>query len=190
MDPNFPMNMCQISSMFIAREIKQKLRRIFFWTPCTIPYHNYFTPGMVSLWRLVTSSGFLMMLPWALLLVIHGYHPPYLILPLYITEHKLGIPLTVVQEFHSHLEPMALLTKEELHTHISFSYLIEGTKSNIVPITGPFPPSIDPTRYLPTQPSPHSDNILFQILLSPLQSPLSWALSWPTSALVEQISYQ
>ena len=90
-----------------------------------------------------------------------------------ITEHKLGIPLTVVQEFHSHLEPMALLTKEELHTHISFSYLIEGTKSNIVPITGPFPPSIDPTRYLPTQPSPQSDNILFQILLSPLQSPLS-----------------
>ena len=67
-----------------------------------------------------------------------------------ITEHKLGIPLTVVQEFHSHLEPMALLSKEELHTHISFSYLIEGTKSNIVPITGPFPPSIDPTRYQPT----------------------------------------
>jgi len=74
----------------------------------------------------------------------------------FIIEHKLGIPLTVVQEFHSHLEPMALLTKEELHTHISFSYLIEGTKSNIVPITGPFPPSIDPTRFYSLHCSLHS----------------------------------
>ena len=27
--------MSQSSNMFVAREIKQKLRRIFFWTPCT-----------------------------------------------------------------------------------------------------------------------------------------------------------
>lgn len=65
----------------------------------------------------------------------------------YIIEHKLGINLTVVQEFHSHLEPMALLTKEELNTHISFSYLMEGTKTNTVSISGPFSPSIDPTRF-------------------------------------------
>jgi len=65
----------------------------------------------------------------------------------YIIEHKLGINLTVIPEFHSHLEPMGLLTEEELETHISFSYLMEGGKSNIVSITGPFPPSIDPTRF-------------------------------------------
>lgn len=65
----------------------------------------------------------------------------------YIIEHKLGINLTVVPEFHSHLEPMGLLTREELDTHISFSYLMEGGRDNIVSITGPFPPSIDPTRF-------------------------------------------
>ena len=28
--------MSQPSRMLVARDIKQKLRRIFFWTPCTI----------------------------------------------------------------------------------------------------------------------------------------------------------
>ena len=32
--PPFQWVMSQLSSMFVAREIKQKLRRIFFWTPC------------------------------------------------------------------------------------------------------------------------------------------------------------
>ena len=32
MDPTFPIN--YVSSMFVAREIRQKLWHIFFWTPC------------------------------------------------------------------------------------------------------------------------------------------------------------
>ena len=34
--PPFQLIMSQLSSMFVAREIKQKLWRIFFWTPCNI----------------------------------------------------------------------------------------------------------------------------------------------------------
>ena len=64
----------------------------------------------------------------------------------YIIESQLNINLTVVPQFHSHLESMSSLSPEELQSDISFSYLLEDNKTNVVPLPGPFPPSIDPTR--------------------------------------------
>ena len=37
-----------------------------------------------------------------------------------------------------------------LNHKVSFSYLLEGQTPNVVQIEGPFPPSIDPTRYVAT----------------------------------------
>jgi len=66
----------------------------------------------------------------------------------YIVEHQLGINLTVIPEFHSHLEPMADMKEDDLHNQISFSYTaVEGNKDNVLDIQGPFSPSIDPTRF-------------------------------------------
>ena len=44
--------MPQPSSMFVAREIKQKLRLIFFWTPCSsfmIKLECYFRVYLISI---------------------------------------------------------------------------------------------------------------------------------------------
>lgn len=65
----------------------------------------------------------------------------------YIIEQNLGLNLTVVPEFHSHLETMSSLTPDELVSDISFSYLLEDQKVNVVDISGPFPQSVDPTRF-------------------------------------------
>ena len=62
-------------------------------------------------------------------------------------ESKLGVNLTVVPEFHSHLESMGSLTREELLSHISFSYLLEQHNNNVISLPGPFPQSIDPSRF-------------------------------------------
>ena len=64
----------------------------------------------------------------------------------YIIESQLNINLTVIPQFHSHLESMASLSQEQLQNDISFSYLLEDNKTNVVPLHGPFPSSIDPTR--------------------------------------------
>jgi hypothetical protein len=40
----------------------------------------------------------------------------------YIVEHRLGVPLTHVKRFHSHLEPLRLIPRDQLHRQISFSY--------------------------------------------------------------------
>ena len=66
---------------------------------------------------------------------------------IFLPESKLGFNLTMIPEFHSHLEPMSSLTQEQLQRDISFSYLLEDQKSNVVTLDGPFPSSIDPTRY-------------------------------------------
>ena len=67
---------------------------------------------------------------------------------IFFSESKLGVNLTLVPEFHSHLESMASLTRDQLMSHISVSYLLEqGTNNNVVSLDEPFPQSIDPTRY-------------------------------------------
>jgi len=64
----------------------------------------------------------------------------------FLVEHHLKVPLTVVETFHSHLEPMAAI-HGRLADQVSFSYLLEEGRTNVVDIGGPFPPSIDPTRF-------------------------------------------
>ena len=61
-------------------------------------------------------------------------------------EGQLGVNLTVVPSFHSHLETMAALGRAELLEDITFSYLLEEDKTNTISLGGPFPPSVDPTR--------------------------------------------
>ena len=57
-----------------------------------------------------------------------------------LTEHLLGQTLTVVPRFHSHLE--ALKTVDHLDEQISVSY----TEDNVIDLSGPFSPQVDPTR--------------------------------------------
>ncbi|XP_043471367.1 fringe glycosyltransferase isoform X2 [Leptopilina heterotoma] len=65
----------------------------------------------------------------------------------YIIEHLLKKQLTVVEQFHSHLEPMKFLNKDTFHEQVSFSYS-KGSKDewNVVKIDG-FNPRDDPTRF-------------------------------------------
>lgn len=65
----------------------------------------------------------------------------------YIIENLLNHNLTVVKEFHSHLEPMKFLRAETFRDQITFSYSQYGKELNIVNIDG-LSPSIDPTRFL------------------------------------------
>ena len=64
-----------------------------------------------------------------------------------LSEGLLGVNLTVIPEFHSHLEAMTSLTPPDLTSHISFSYLLEEEKNNVISLEGPFTHSVDPTRY-------------------------------------------
>ncbi|XP_031351150.1 fringe glycosyltransferase-like [Photinus pyralis] len=61
----------------------------------------------------------------------------------YIIEHLLKKPLTVVNQFHSHLEPMKFIRRELLKDQISFSY----SSNNIIKLEG-FDILRDPTRFL------------------------------------------
>ncbi len=69
----------------------------------------------------------------------------------YLVEHVLGVPLTVVNELHSHLEPQRLLDEEELERQISFSYSTfdndDNHERNVVTIAG-WSERDDPTRYV------------------------------------------
>ena len=60
----------------------------------------------------------------------------------YIIDHMLKEKLTVVPQFHSHLEPMKSL--QNLDQQISFSY----SEDNIINLSGPFSSEVDPTRYV------------------------------------------
>ena len=64
----------------------------------------------------------------------------------YITEHMLNTPLTVIDEFHSHLEPQRFISVDNLYDQISFSYSKYGEDMNVVDIEGFFPDLDDPTR--------------------------------------------
>lgn len=65
----------------------------------------------------------------------------------YIVEHLLKKNLTVVENFHSHLEPMKFLKKEALSDQVTFSYSKFGKELNVLNIDG-FPLRVDPTRFL------------------------------------------
>ncbi|XP_014240426.1 fringe glycosyltransferase [Cimex lectularius] len=66
----------------------------------------------------------------------------------YIIEHLLKKPLTVVDQFHSHLEPMKFIAQDTFHDQITFSYSkYSKDEMNVVRIDG-FDTRIDPTRFL------------------------------------------
>lgn len=62
------------------------------------------------------------------------------------TEHILKIPLTVVDAFHSHLEPMEFLRPETFPDQVSFSYSRIKDQWNVVKIDG-FDLKTDPKRF-------------------------------------------
>ena len=64
----------------------------------------------------------------------------------FFAEHILEEKLTVVPEFHSHLEPMRRLSIEELDKQISFSYISYNGVDNVLDLPGPFSKDVDPTR--------------------------------------------
>lgn len=65
----------------------------------------------------------------------------------YIIEHLLKVPLTVIETFHSHLEPMDILPKETFKEQVTFSYGHIKNNTNTLLIDG-FDDKIDPTRFL------------------------------------------
>ncbi|CAG9815609.1 unnamed protein product [Phaedon cochleariae] len=54
----------------------------------------------------------------------------------YIIEHLLKQPLTVVDQFHSHLEPMKFIRRDMIEDQISFSYAKTKDEWNVVKIEG------------------------------------------------------
>lgn len=64
----------------------------------------------------------------------------------YIIEHLLKTRLTVINEFHSHLEQMRFVRPEEIDQQISFSYSGSGPERNIINLSI-FPDQQDPTRF-------------------------------------------
>jgi len=62
----------------------------------------------------------------------------------YVVELLAGVPMTKVTEFHSHLEPLRLVT--DLNKQISFSYSSYGSEMNVVEVEG-FSEEKDPTRF-------------------------------------------
>lgn len=65
----------------------------------------------------------------------------------YVADHLLGVPLTVIDTFHSHLEPQRF-AGADLESQISLSYSKYGEEDNVVPVAGPWPAEDDPTRFL------------------------------------------
>lgn len=73
----------------------------------------------------------------------------------YIVEHMLGVTLTVVRSFHSHLEPLRLIPESSLAEQISFGYSrydanrVSGSneRDNSVNVSG-LPELEDPTRFI------------------------------------------
>jgi len=66
----------------------------------------------------------------------------------YVIEHMLGVDLTVVDDFHSHLEALGSLDSADdaLERHISLSYSSYGGGRNVVSLSGLWDESQDPTR--------------------------------------------
>ena len=63
----------------------------------------------------------------------------------WIAEHLMNNNLTLVPEFHSHLEQMKLLPVDKFRDQISFSYSGLTENMNVVNVPG-FDTRYDPTR--------------------------------------------
>ena len=64
------------------------------------------------------------------------------------SEHLLRVPLTVVDAFHSHLEPLHMLEDSDLPGQVTFSYSnYRGNRMNRVSVAG-WAEESDPTRFL------------------------------------------
>ena len=74
------------------------------------------------------------------------------ILFVFISEHKLGVPLTVVRSFHSHLEPLRLIAESSMSDQISFGYAAPSSlqQSNHIalPSSSQLSELEDPTRFM------------------------------------------
>ena len=71
----------------------------------------------------------------------------------YVAEHLLGVPLTVISDFHSHMEPHKVLPGHDsrlLAEGISYSYVLkeDPVMSNVLEIPNGLPLEEDPTRYV------------------------------------------
>ena len=66
----------------------------------------------------------------------------------YVIEQLAGVKMTRLEEFHSHLEPLRLVT--DLANQISFSYSADAPAGagNLVEVGGGLPLERDPTRFL------------------------------------------
>lgn len=65
----------------------------------------------------------------------------------FIIEYLLNIPLTVVNAFHSHLEPMEFIKPDTFHEQVSFSYARMRNEWNVVKIEGGLDLETDPQRF-------------------------------------------
>lgn len=65
----------------------------------------------------------------------------------FIIEYLLNIPLTVVDAFHSHLEPMEFIKQEKFQEQVSFSYARMRNEWNVVKIDGGLDLKTDPQRF-------------------------------------------
>lgn len=63
----------------------------------------------------------------------------------YIVEVLLGRPLTVLTNFHSHLESLGYIEQKSFREQISFSYSKGG---NILSLSEAFDHRLDPTRFV------------------------------------------
>lgn len=61
-------------------------------------------------------------------------------------EHLLKVPLTVVDNFHSHLEPMEFIRPDTFADQVSFSYALMKNQWNVIKIDG-FDFKTDPRRF-------------------------------------------
>lgn len=68
----------------------------------------------------------------------------------FMVEHKLGVPLTVVRSFHSHLEPLRMIPESSMADQISFGYAEPSTlqQSNHIALNRGLSELEDPTRFI------------------------------------------
>ncbi|XP_034105887.1 fringe glycosyltransferase [Drosophila albomicans] len=64
----------------------------------------------------------------------------------FIIEHLLKVPLTVVDNFHSHLEPMEVIRPDTFQDQVSFSYAHMKNQWNVIKVDG-FDLKTDPKRF-------------------------------------------
>lgn len=65
----------------------------------------------------------------------------------YIIESVLGVPLTRSNLFHSHLENLQQVSRQDIHKQITLSYGMFENKSNIINLKGVFSVEEDPSRF-------------------------------------------